>query len=396
MNSYSSTIENEKEKMKNNNKKPTKIFIHALNKNKRNISKNINNYNYDDINKNSINQSSFSKYTIYSSNRKNLMNNYTYNSNDNLPYINNNYNNKTNSFIIKNSLNYSQNLNKTEYNSNNNKNFLEKEFIFKNKFKIIISNKNNKNLLKFNFIEKPKLLTLTLKKFVEKQKKNINIKKYNEILDKLLPLNLNVDYKNKLFARNDKKRISFVAPFNKKLFANYLTEKFNYTDELNDKCDVLLNEKHELYSFLRSILMTDFNNTNTKNNKKLFSNIENLFNYKYDIFIYPQFKNNFLFRHYNYIDDKITVKRLCDYNCLSKEICHSLNKTRMNNFLGINDDIYKLYYRDILNENEKIDTNNEKYTDKFNLEDFFEKKYQKNNFIKFANQKEKDSIKNFK
>ena len=72
----------------------------------------------------------------------------------------------------------------------------------------------------------------------------------------------------------------------------------------------------------------------------------------------------------------------------------------MNNFLGINDDIYKLYYRDILNENdnenEKIDTNNEKYTDKFNLEDFFEKKYQKNNFIKFANEKEKESIKKFK
>ena len=69
----------------------------------------------------------------------------------------------------------------------------------------------------------------------------------------------------------------------------------------------------------------------------------------------------------------------------------------MNKFLGINDDIYKLNYHDIINENKNInELNKEVYTERFNLEDFFEKKYQKINFIKFANKKEKACILKFK
>ena len=206
-----------------------------------------------------------------------------------------------------------------------------------------------------------------------------------------MPLSLN---NNRFYNRNfDKRRISFVAPFNKKLFNNYLTETLNYADELKDKVDVLLNEKHELYTFLRITLINDINNTNNKDNKRLFNNIENLYNYKYDICIFPQLKNNLLFKNYNYNDDKITNQKICDNNCLSKEICHSLNKTRMNKFLGINDNAYKLNYQEIIKENKNInELNMEKYTEKFNLEDFFEKKYQKNNLIKFANKKEKACI----
>ena len=378
MNSYYYIGENDKEKMKKK-KFETKLLIQNLNK------KNF----FFNNNKNiEINQNSFSKYSIYSTNKKSNYNsnptNYsTYN--NKLPYLNN----SSYTLINKDSRNYSQNANKTDYNITP---LFEKDLNNKDKYIAIKLKKKDKKYLKnFNFIKKPTLLTLTLKTFVEKQKNNIISKKTFEHLDKLMPLSLN---NNRFYNRNfDKRRISFVAPFNKKLFNNYLTETLNYADELKDKVDVLLNEKHELYTFLRITLINDINNTNNKDNKRLFNNIENLYNYKYDICIFPQLKNNLLFKNYNYNDDKITSQKICDNNCLSKEICHSLNKTRMNKFLGINDNAYKLNYQEIIKENKNInELNMEKYTDKFNLEDFFEKKYQKNNLINFANKKEKACI----
>ena len=383
MNSYYYIGENDKEIMKKK-KFETKLLIQNLNK------KNFffNNNKNIDINKYSINQNSFSKYSIYSTNKKSNYNsnptNYsTYN--NKLPYLNN----SSYTLINKDSRNYSQNANKTDYNITP---FFEKDLNNEDKYIAIKLKKKEKKYLKnFNFIKKPTLLTLTLKTFVEKHKNNIISKKTFEHLDKLMPLSLN---NNRFYNRNfDKRRISFVAPFNKKLFNNYLTETLNYADELKDKVDVLLNEKHELYTFLRITLINDINNTNNKDNKRLFNNIENLYNYKYDICIFPQLKNNLLFKNYNYNDDKITSQKICDNNCLSKEICHSLNKTRMNKFLGINDNAYKLNYQEIIKENKNInELNMEKYTEKFNLEDFFEKKYQKNNLIKFANKKEKACI----
>lgn len=362
-----------------------KLFIQNLNK--KNFFKDNNNKSIE-INKNKINQNSYSKYSIYSSNRNNNLTNYsTY-------YKLPNINNSSYSFINKDSRNYSQNVNKTDYNITP---FNEKDSNDKNKYKIIkLNKKDNKYLKNFNFIKKPTLLTLTLKTFVEKQKCSILKKKTFENLEKLLPINLinMIKFERRFY---DKKRISFVAPFNKKLFQNYVSETLQYSDENNDKVDELLNEKHELYSILRLNLINDINNTNNKDNTRLFNNIENLYNYKYDICIYPQLKNDLLFKKYNYIDDKITKKKLCDKNCLSKEVSISLNKSRMNKFLGINDDIYKLNYQDIINENKNInELNKEVYTERFNLEDFFEKKYQKINFIKFANKKEKACILKFK
>ena len=384
MNSYYYISESEKEKMKKK-KFENKLFIQNLNK--KNFFKDNNNKSIE-INKNKINQNSYSKYSIYSSNRNNNLTNYsTY-------YKLPNINNSSYSFINKDSRNYSQNVNKTDYNITP---FNEKDSNDKNKYKIIkLNKKDNKYLKNFNFIKKPTLLTLTLKTFVEKQKCSILKKKTFENLEKLLPINLinMIKFERRFY---DKKRISFVAPFNKKLFQNYVSETLQYSDENNDKVDELLNEKHELYSILRLNLINDINNTNNKDNAKLFNNIGNLYNYKYDICIYPQLKNNLLFKKYNYIDDKITKKKLCDKNCLSKEVSISLNKSRMNKFLGINDDIYKLNYHDIINENKNInELNKEVYTERFNLEDFFEKKYQKINFIKFANKKEKACILKFK
>jgi hypothetical protein len=335
MNSYYYISESEKEKMKKK-KFENKLFIQNLNK--KNFFKDNNNKSIE-INKNKINQNSYSKYSIYSSNRNNNLTNYsTY-------YKLPNINNSSYSFINKDSRNYSQNVNKTDYNITP---FNEKDSIDKNKYKIIkLNKKENKYLKNFNFIKKPTLLTLTLKTFVEKQKCSILKKKTFENLEKLLPINLinMIKFERRFY---DKKRISFVAPFNKKLFQNYVSETMQYSDEKNDKVDELLNEKHELYSILRLNLINDINNTNNKDNTRLFNNIENLFNFKYDICIYPQLKNNFLFIKYNYIDDKITKKKLCDKNCLSKEVSISLNKSRMNKFLGINDDIYKLNYQDII------------------------------------------------
>ena len=384
MNSYYYISESEKEKMKKK-KFENKLFIQNLNK--KNFFKDNNNKSIE-INQNKINQNSYSKYSIYSSNRNNNLTNYsTY-------YKLPNINNSSYSFINKDSRNYSQNVNKTDYNITP---FNEKDSNDKNKYKIIkLNKKDNKYLKNFNFIKKPTLLTLTLKTFVEKQKCSILKKKTFENLEKLLPINLinMIKFERRFY---DKKRISFVAPFNKKLFQNYLSETLQYSDENNDKVDELLNEKHELYSILRLNLINDINNTNNKDNTRLFNNIENLYNYKYDICIYPQLKNDLLFKKYNYIDDKITKKKLCDKNCLSKEVSISLNKSRMNKFLGINDDIYKLNYHDIINENKNInELNKEVYTERFNLEDFFEKKYQKINFIKFANKKEKACILKFK
>ena len=383
MNSYYYISENEKEKMKKK-KFETKLFIQNLNK--KNFFNNNNNKNIE-INKYNNNQNSFSKYSISSSNKKNNLTNYSTYYNNKLPYLNS----SSYSFTNKDSRNYSQNVNKTDYNITP---IIIEESNDEKKYKLIkLNKKDNKYLKNFNFIKKPTLLTLTLKTFVEKQKCSIITKKTIQDLEKILPINL-INNMMKFERRfYDKKRISFVAPFNKKLFQNYVSETMQYSDEKNDKVDELLNEKHELYSILRLNLINDINNTNNKDNTRLFNNIENLFNFKYDICIYPQLKNNFLFIKYNYIDDKITKKKLCDKNCLSKEVSISLNKSRMNKFLGINDDIYKLNYQDIINENKNInELNKEIYTDRFNLEDFFEKKYQRINFIKFANKKEKASI----
>ena len=103
-----------------------------------------------------------------------------------------------------------------------------------------------------------------------------------------------------------------------------------------------------------------------------------------------QLNNQLYFKNKNYDNFNELNEALIKSNFISKEIQMSLNRQRVKLILKNNDLYEKIKMKRILKSYEK-NVYDETITEKFELEDFFIKKYTYNN-VKIASKKERQSI----
>jgi hypothetical protein len=257
---------------------------------------------------------------------------------------------------------------KNNYNrkQNNNKSILKRNFSSHNSSieKYIISAYSLTNKIKVLPIKlnKPKLLQDT---FEDK------IKKFNEKMNK-----------------NLKMRKSYTNP---KKF-NKLPSKINLNNFDEEKKDQINNYNLEDYYLHKSILLAlkNFNSPYPKYEKIFFyDSFENKINFLFDSVFYPHFENTLMWKKINFEEKKVMNKELCNLNLFTKEISLALNMKRALLFNPNNNLKYKRINDDdkeneIKNKKENIKNLKRKY----DIIDFFEKKFERRE-ITFANNKDK-------
>ena len=227
---------------------------------------------------------------------------------------------------------------------------------------------------------KPKLLnkpTSQLISFIKEEKKDKKIenqfKKNNNLLYKKI---------------NDLgiKRIANTIRFTK-----LLSENRDFVKDLNIK-------KENWHKSIRNALINDINTyfTKGKQYKNFCLNIEHKVNYFYDICIFPHFKNNFMFHKLNFINGKVMREQLCDKNCISKDIEYSLHRKRIKTLYINEEEEEKLIREEELKKQIEFEKHHQHMLDnKFELEDFFNKKFDIGN-VNFACEKDRNYVYNQK
>jgi hypothetical protein len=211
---------------------------------------------------------------------------------------------------------------------------------------------------------------------------------------KVLPFKLN---KPKLLQEtlNDKIKI-FSEKINKKIIKNYsnpkklnkLPSKINLNYFYEEKKDKINNYNLKDYYFHKDIIlaMKNFNSPFPKNEKiHFYDSYENKINFLFDSVFYPHFVNTLMWKKINFDDKNVMNTELCNLNLFSKEISLALNMKRAILFNPINN-INDQSIND--DEKEKEIENIKNLRRKYDIIDFFAKKYERKD-ITFANNKDR-------
>ena len=266
-----------------------------------------------------------------------------------------------------------------------------------NRFRNLKLKDNIKTYL-FTSLNRPKLLQSTLKQDSENAFYNStesNIKKYSSkklispFDNKKINLNNNV-YKIK---RKYTRRISFVRPISKKYLKK--SSSFSSFDRMLEELDhvPLKNQKiNYINKLIKKSLRNDINSSPWEEEDYIFyDKIENRINFFFDRILLPQLNNQLYFKNKIYDNFNELNEALIKSNFISKEIQMSLNRQRVKLILKSNELYKKLKMKRILRGYEKTGYDDENLSDKFELEDFFIKKYTYND-VKIATEKERNSI----
>lgn len=247
-------------------------------------------------------------------------------------------------------------------------------------------------------LNRPKLLKSTLKTDSENAFYNStesNIKKFSSkklitpFENKKINLKSNNIYKIK---RKYTRRISFVKPISKKYLKK--SSSFSSFDRMLEELDKVPQKNQNINyinKLIKKSLRNDINSSPWEEEDYIFyDKIENRINFFFDRILLPQLNNQLYFKNKIYDNFNELNKALIKSNFISKEIQMSLNRQRVKLILKNNDLYEKLKMKRILKSYEK-NVYDETITEKFELEDFFIKKYTYNN-VKIASKKERQSI----
>ena len=250
----------------------------------------------------------------------------------------------------------------------------------------------------FTSLNRPKLLQTTLKQDSENAFYNnteSNIKKFSSkklfspFKNKKINLNNNVFKIKRKYTR----RISYVRPISKK----YLKKSSSFTsfDRMLEELDHVPENNQKINyinKLIKKSLRNDINSSPWEEEDYIFyDKKENRINFFFDRILLPQLNNQLYFKNKIYDNFNELNKALIKSNFISKEIQMSLNRQRVKLILKSNEMYKKLKMKRILKGYEKKEFDDENLTDKFELEDFFIKKYTYNN-VKIATEKERYSI----
>ncbi len=247
-------------------------------------------------------------------------------------------------------------------------------------------------------LNRPKLLKSTLKTDSENAFYNStesNMKKFSSkklispFENKNINLKTNNIYKIK---RKYTRRISFVKPISKKYLKK--SSSFSSFDRMLEELDKVP-EKNKNINYINKLikksLRNDINSSPWEEEDYIFyDKIENRINFFFDRILLPQLNNQLYFKNKIYDNFNELNEALIKSNFISKEIQMSLNRQRVKLILKNNDLYEKIKMKRILKSYEK-NVYDETITEKFELEDFFIKKYTYNN-VKIASKKERQSI----
>ena len=247
-------------------------------------------------------------------------------------------------------------------------------------------------------LNRPKLLKSTLKTDSENAFYNStesNIKKFSSkklitpFENNKINLKSNNIYKIK---RKYTRRISFVKPISKKYLKK--SSSFSSFDRMLEELDKVPQKNQNINyinKLIKKSLRNDINSSPWEEEDYIFyDKIENRINFFFDRILLPQLNNQLYFKNKIYDNFNELNEALIKSNFISKEIQMSLNRQRVKLILKNNDLYEKLKMKRILKSYEK-NVNDETITEKFELEDFFIKKYTYDN-VKIASKKERQSI----
>ena len=247
-------------------------------------------------------------------------------------------------------------------------------------------------------LNRPKLLKSTLKTDSENAFYNStesNTKKFSS--KKLVtPFeNNNINLKSNNIYKIKKKytrRISFVKPISKKYLKK--SSSFSSFDRMLEELDKVPQKNQNINyinKLIKKSLRNDINSSPWEEEDYIFyDKIENRINFFFDRILLPQLNNQLYFKNKIYDNFNELNEALIKSNFISKEIQMSLNRQRVKLILKNNDLYEKIKMKRILKSYEK-NVYDETITEKFELEDFFIKKYTYNN-VKIASKKERLSI----
>ena len=154
------------------------------------------------------------------------------------------------------------------------------------------------------------------------------------------------------------------------------------------KKDKINNYNLKDYYFHKDIIlaMKNFNSPFPKNEKiHFYDSYENKINFLFDSVFYPHFVNTLMWKKINFDDKNVMNTELCNLNLFSKEISLALNMKRAILFNPINN-INDQSIND--DEKEKEIENIKNLRRKYDIIDFFAKKYERKD-ITFANNKDR-------
>ena len=215
----------------------------------------------------------------------------------------------------------------------------------------------------------------------------------------VLPIKL---YKPKLLQERLKDKIKIITEKNNKKLKSYsnpknfykLPSKINIHKLDEEKKDTIHNYTLKDYYFHKDIIlaMKNFNSPFPKNEKiHFYDSYENKINFLFDSVFYPHFVNTLMWKKINFIDKTVMNKELCNLNLYNKEISLALNMKRAILFNPIKN-INNKSINDDENEEEKEKENkNENIKNlkrRYDIIDFFAKKYERKD-ITFANNKDR-------
>ncbi len=274
---------------------------------------------------------------------------------------------KCSDYSFKNKLYYKSRLPKffSFDNTNYNNNFIS----FKNS-NLSVSLSKGKFKYKVNKIKKPKLLKNSTQNLF------LSIKEEKKKFEK---------EKNKM--KNKKIFQKIKAPFLiRKLLPITLT---NLIEENKDIMKDLNIHKEKWHKNVRTALLNDINNTFSKGffYHKFYLELENRMNFFFDVCLFPHLKNNLMFLHKRLDTKELRRENLCNFNFYSKDIEISLNKRRIK--LIFEKEEEKL--NELKKRKEKNKDEFEGLDNKFELEDFFNKKIDVCN-ISFASKKDREFV----
>jgi hypothetical protein len=293
-------------------------------------------------------------------------------------------------------------IKKENYNNNHHISKSNREnFNITYRFRNIHLNNNLKTYL-VTSLNRPKLLQTTLRTDSELALYNNNNEELyikNKKSFKLSPLKkekINLKKKNFYFQNfqriNTKRRISYVQPLSRKFLRK--STSFTSFEKMIEELDSVPEKKQQINyinKLIKKSLRNDINSSPWEEEDYIFYNkFENRINFFFDRILLPQLNNHLYFKNKNYDNFNELNEALIKSNFISKEIQMSLNRQRVKLLLK-NDELYKKIQKERILKGYEKNRNDMNLTEKFELEDFFIKKYNYNN-IKFANKKEKKSL----
>ena len=201
-----------------------------------------------------------------------------------------------------------------------------------------------------------------------KSEKSYLLKKPRKIITDLLILNEDFNPKLKKTSQTFRRIIKHVST--KKVKLKNHTKPGKYNDELYDKVNSLDFQYDKLHKRIRESLLNDINPMYSLEavSDSFYHKLENKINYIEDIYLVPHLRNHFI------LTGKNMEQKILKANCISKQICFSMNKEKRKKIFFEDQKRKHNFYNLIIRTVKTVAKSHAKGMDTLQIEEYFTKR----------------------